>query len=251
MKINVGIVGCGFIGRTLKRWLEEHNPSINILVSDPPKGMNDDVSKADVIFISIHIPTEIDGTQDLTILKEIINKLPIKKPIFIRTTITPGTSDKLTKETGRSVYFMPEFLTERTAYEDFCSQPMVFTAEEELLSQIFIGKKHIEMTSLEAEITKYAHNVFGALKVTYFNGIYDLCKRYEANYRKIQQGILLSGYINTPHTQVPGPDGKYGYGGKCFPKDVNALTKMTEGLPIHNILKELQPLNIEFRGEDK
>lgn len=251
MKINVGIVGCGFIGRTLKRWLEEHNPSINILVSDPPKGMNDDVSKADVIFISIHIPTEIDGTQDLTILKEIINKLPIKKPIFIRTTITPGTFDKLTKETGRSVYFMPEFLTERTAYEDFCSQPMVFTAEEELLSQIFIGKKHIEMTSLEAEITKYAHNVFGALKVTYFNGIYDLCKRYEANYRKIQQGILLSGYINTPHTQVPGPDGKYGYGGKCFPKDVNALTKMTEGLPIHNILKELQPLNIEFRGEDK
>lgn len=251
MKINVGIVGCGFIGRALKRWLEEHNPSINILVSDPPKGMNDDVSKADVIFISIHIPTEIDGTQDLTILKEIINKLPIKKPIFIRTTIIPGTSDKLTKETGRSVYFMPEFLTERTAYEDFCSQPMVFTAEEELLSQIFIGKKHIEMTSLEAEITKYAHNVFGALKVTYFNGIYDLCKRYEANYRKIQQGILLSGYINTPHTQVPGPDGKYGYGGKCFPKDVNALTKMTEGLPIHNILKELQPLNIEFRGEDK
>ena len=93
MKINVGIVGCGFIGRALKRWLEEHNPSINILVSDPPKGMNDDVSKADVIFISIHIPTEIDGTQDLTILKEIINKLPIKKPIFIRTTITPGTSD--------------------------------------------------------------------------------------------------------------------------------------------------------------
>ena len=107
------------------------------------------------------------------------------------------------------------------------------------------------MTYLEAEITKYAHNVFGALKVTYFNGIYDLCKRCEANYRKIQQGILLSGYINAPHTQVPGPDGKFGYGGKCFPKDVNALTKMTEGLPIHNLLKELQPLNIEFRGEDK
>lgn len=250
-KIKVGIVGCGFIGGALKKWLEEHNPAVTILVSDPYKGYNDDVSQADVIFISIHIPTEKDGTQNLTLLKEIINKLPVNKPIFIRTTIVPGTSDRLSKETGRSVHFMPEFLTERTAYEDFCSQPMVFTAEEELLGQIFIGKKHIEMTSLEAEITKYAHNVFGALKVTYFNGIYDLCKRYEANYRKIQQGILLSGYINTPHTNVPGPDGKFGYGGKCFPKDVNALTKMTEGLPIHNLLKELQPLNIKFRGEDK
>lgn len=251
MKISVGIIGCGFIGGALKKWLEEHNPSVKVLVSDPPKGINDDISEADVIFISIHIPTEKDGTQDLTLLKEIINNLPFNKPIFIRTTITPGTSDKLSKETGRSVYFMPEFLTERTAYEDFCSQPMVFTAEEELLSQIFVGKKHIEMTSLEAEITKYAHNVFGALKVTYFNGIYDLCKRMEANYRKIQQGILLSGYINAPHTMVPGPDGKFGYGGKCFPKDVNALTKATEGVPIHDLLKELQPLNIQFRGEDK
>ena len=251
MSIRVGIIGCGFIGGALKKWLEEHNPAVKILISDPPKGMNDDISTADVIFVSIHIPTELDGTQDLTLLKQIINNLPKGKPIFIRTTIIPGTSSKLSEETGRDVYFMPEFLTERTAYEDFCSQPMVFTAEEGLLSQIFIGKKHIEMTSLEAEITKYAHNVFGALKVTYFNGIYDLCRRYEANYRKIQQGILLSGYINAPHTQVPGPDGKFGYGGKCFPKDVNALTKMTEGLPIHSILKELQPLNIEFRGEDK
>ncbi len=251
MGISIGIIGCGFIGGALKKWIEEHNPSINILVSDPPKGMNDDVSKADAIFISIHIPTEKNGTQDLTLLKEIIENLPLKKPIFIRTTITPGTSDRLSKETGRHVYFMPEFLTERTAYEDFCSQPMVFTAEPELLSLIFKGKKHIEMSSLEAEITKYAHNVFGALKVTYFNGIYDLCKRYEANYRKIQQGILLSGYINTPHTQVPGPDGKFGYGGKCFPKDVNAFTKITEGLPLHSLLKELQPLNIKFRGEDK
>lgn len=249
--MKVGIVGCGFVGGALKKWLEEHNPDVNILVSDPYKGYNDDVSKSDVVFISIHIPTEADGTQDLSLLKEIINKLPENLPIFIRTTIVPGTADKLAKETGRDVNFMPEFLTERTAYEDFCSQPMVFTAEEEMLAKIFIGKKYITMTSLEAEITKYAHNVFGALKVTYFNGVYDLCKRMEANYRKIQQGILLSGYINAPHTMVPGPDSKFGYGGKCFPKDVNALTKMTEGMPIHNLLKELQPLNIEFRGEDK
>ena len=249
--VTVGIVGCGFIGEALKKWLEEHNSSVKILVSDPYKGYEDDVSNADVIFISIHIPTEEDGTQNLTILKEIINNLPTNKPIFIRTTIVPGTADGLSKETGRRVYFMPEFLTQRTAYEDFCAQPMIFTAESELLSRIFVGKKYIETTSLEAEITKYAHNVFGALKVTYFNGIYDLCKKMEANYKKIQQGILLSGYINAPHTMVPGPDGQFGYGGKCFPKDVNALTKMTENLPIHNLLKELQSLNIKFRGKDE
>ncbi len=250
MKTSVGIVGCGFIGGALKKWIEEHNPEINLLISDPYKGYNDDLSNSDIVFVSIHIPTEEDGTQDSTLLKEIICKLP-DKPIFIRTTILPGTSERLSKECNRKVHFMPEFLTERTAYQDFCSQPMIFTAEIELLKKIFVNKKFITMSSLEAELTKYTHNVFGALKVTYFNGIYNLCEKMEANYRKIQEGILLSGYINAPHTMVPGPDGKFGYGGKCFPKDVNAFCKMTEGLPIYGLLKELKPLNIEFRGEDK
>ncbi len=248
--VNVGIVGCGFVGGALKKWLDEHNPSVKIYISDPYKGYNDDLSRVDVVFISIHIPTELDGTQDLSVLESIIESLP-RKPIFIRTTILPGTSDYLSKKFCKNIYFLPEFLTERTAYSDFCSQPMIFTAEEELLKKIFIDKKYITMSSLEAEITKYAHNVFGALKVTYFNGIYKLCEKMEANYRKIQQGILLSGYINAPHTSVPGPDGKFGYGGKCFPKDVNALTKMTQGEPINKLIRVLRELNIEFRGDDK
>ena len=247
--ITVGIIGCGFIGGALKKWLEEHNPQINILVSDPYKGYNDDVSKADVVFISIHIPTEEDGKQNLTLLKELINPLPKNIPIFIRTTVLPHTCDNLSKETGKRIYFMPEFLTERTAYEDFCSQPMIFTAEEELLTQIFIGKKHIKMSSLEAEITKYAHNDFGAVKVTYFNAVYDLCQKLNCDYQKVQQGILLSGYINDMHTYVPGPDGKLGYGGKCFPKDVKALASALKGHPLSEILSLTNKINEEFRKD--
>lgn len=248
--IKVGIVGCGFIGGALRKWLGEYNKDVEVFVSDPPKGMNDSLDGVDVVFVSIHIPTEADGSQNLSLLKDIIRGLP-DKPIFIRTTILPGTSEMLSKECGKSVYFMPEFLTERTAYEDFSRQPMVFTAVPELLAKIFVGKKYIVMSSKEAEITKYAHNVFGALKVTYFNGIYDICKKLGLSYENVQKGVLLSGYINEPHTQVPGPDGKFGYGGKCFPKDVNAFTEMFADYPIHEILKSLKPLNILFRGEDK
>ena len=249
-KLTVGIVGCGFVGGALKQWLEAYNPSVGVRVSDPPKGFNDDLSDVDVAFVSIHVPTERDGSQDVTLLKEVIKGLP-DKPIFVRTTILPGTSERLSRETARRVYFMPEFLTERTAYSDFCSQPMVFTAESALLQRIFIGKKFVEMTSFEAEVCKYAHNVFGALKVTYFNGVYDYCQKNNADYGRVLSGILLSGYINDVHTAVPGPDGKFGYGGKCFPKDVNALTKMTVGHPLNSLLAPLQPLNIAFRGEDK
>ena len=248
--LTVGIVGCGFVGGALKKWIEEHNPTLQLRISDPNKGYNEDLTLTDIIFISIHIPTEEDGTQDLTALKEIIKNLP-DKPIFIRTTILPGTSEALSKECKRSIYFMPEFLTERTAYQDFCSQPMIFTGEKELLTKIFVNKKYIEMTPLEAEITKYTHNVFGALKVTYFNGIYNLCEKMEANYRKVQEGILLSGYINPPHTQVPGPDGKPGYGGKCFPKDVDAFTNMSKHLPLYELLKPVKELNAKFRGEEE
>ena len=107
------------------------------------------------------------------------------------------------------------------------------------------------MTSEEAEMVKYAHNVFGALKVTYFNCIYDLCQKMGMDYERVRKGILGSTYINEVHTQVPGPDGKLGYGGKCFPKDVNAMERKFRYTPLGRLLDPLKKLNIEFRGEDK
>jgi UDPglucose 6-dehydrogenase len=247
-KINVGIIGCGVIGGALKRWISEHNPDCNILVSDPPKGYNDNILVADIFFISIHIPTESDNTQNLEPLKEIIKDLP-NKPIFIRTTIIPGTTDLLKKELNKNIIFMPEFLTERTAYEDFCSQQMIFCGEVNLLEHIFIGKEYLTMTSLEAEIAKYSHNVFGALKVTYFNGIYALAKEKKCSYERIREGILLSGYINDTHTIVPGPDGKFGYGGKCFPKDSNSFAKFTENSLLGELIRLTATQNEHYRKE--
>jgi len=244
--INVGLIGCGVIGGVMKQWLEVHNPSCKIFVSDPPKNLNDDLSDVDIIFINIHILTKDDGIQDFSTLKSIIKSLP-KKPIFIRTTLLPGTCEQLSTEFKRKIYFMPEFLTERTAYQDFCDQPMIFTGEFDLLERIFIGKQNIQMTPKEAEITKYAHNVFGALKVTYFNGIHELAMKNDCNYENIRQGILLSQYINPMHTMVPGPDGKLGYGGKCFPKDVEAFIAYTKGLSSYDLLKEISITNSKYR----
>ena len=247
-KIKVGIIGCGFVGGALKVWLEENNSDgCEIRVSDPAKGYNDDLSDIDIAFLQIHVPTENDGTQDLTLMKELIRKLP-DVPVFVRTTILPGTSEMLTKETGRKVYFMPEFLTERTHVEDFKTQPMVFTGAVELLCKIFKGKVFTTMTPLEAEITKYAHNVFGAYKVTYFNAVNEYCRNMGADWVRVHAGMLLSGYINDMHTHVPGPDGKYGYGGKCFPKDVNAFAKMTADTSLGRLLAPLHELNVHFRG---
>ncbi|MBE6446305.1 MAG: UDP-glucose 6-dehydrogenase [Alphaproteobacteria bacterium] len=244
--IKVGIIGYGVIGSTFSQWLKEHT-QCRQAISDPPKGINEDLTGCNVFFVGIHIPTEADGTQDLTLLKQIISNLP-QGPVFIRTTLLPGTADKLTNELMRPVYFMPEFLTERTAYADFCSQDVVITGEHELMDAIFANKKRLYMSNIEAELTKYAHNVFGAVAVTYFNGIYDLCQKAGAEYEKVRQGLLLSGYIAPTHSHVPGPDGKFGYGGKCFPKDVNAFTEYSKGSPLFNLLESVINANKVFRN---
>ena len=248
-KINTAIVGYGVIGSALGNWIEKNNSkNCNILKIDPMKGFNDDIQHADVIFVSIHVPTEEDGSQNLNDLEEIIKNAP-DVPIFIRTTVIPGTCKKLSKKYKKDVNFMPEFLTERTALEDFENQPMVFTNHEKLLKKIFPHKKYVLMSSLEAEVTKYAHNVFGALKVTYFNGIYEYCKKLNIDYNNVLKGVLLSGYINSPHTQVPGPDSKFGYGGKCFPKDVNAFIEAIKKTELNKIISLLPKINKKYRNQ--
>ena len=249
-KIKVGIVGCGFVGGALKAWLEANNPHAKVFVSDPAKGYNDDQSESDIAFLQIHVPTEDDGTQDLTLMKELIRKLP-NVPVFVRTTILPGTSDMLSQETGHQVCYMPEFLTERTHIEDFKKQTMVFTGALELLVKVFPGKKFTVMSPLETELTKYIHNVFGAYKVTYFNAAKEYVEKMGGDWAKVHTGTLLSGYINDMHTYAPGPDGKLGYGGKCFPKDVNAFAKMTQGTSMGALLAPLHDLNVHFRGVEE
>ena len=98
--INVGIIGCGFVGGALKDWLEHNNPECKLFISDPYKGYNDDLSHIDIAFLQIHVPTEDDGTQDLTLMKELITNLP-DVPVFVRTTILPGPSSMLAVNTVR------------------------------------------------------------------------------------------------------------------------------------------------------
>lgn len=233
----------------MERWLKANNQNVCVRVVDPQLKRGDDLRRCVAVFVSIDVPTKADGTQDLDKLRGVIAGLP-DVPVFVRSTILPGTSEVLTAETGRRVHFMPEFLSERTADADFASQPVVVTGERPLLERIFVGKRIVEMSSLEAEVAKYAHNVFGALKVTYFNGIFDLCDRLGADYRRVREGVLASGYVNNVHTNVPGGDGRFGFGGKCFPKDLSAFAAFCREDSVGRLINPIEGLNREFRGRE-
>ena len=216
-KFTISIIGCGVVGGALLKWFKEHTShDVRAFDIDPTKPYNDDVSDCDASFICVPVPTHSEGYQDTHALRDAIERASGVK--FIRSTVLPGTNDKY------GTYSCPEFLTERTAYEDTCKMDMITgNPDHGLMARIFPGKVINHMTNKECELAKYAHNAFGATKVNFFNIIHNICTHENASYEKVMEGVLLSGYINDTHTKVPGPDGKFGFGGTCFPKDLRAF----------------------------
>lgn len=260
-KLKVAIVGCGIVGNALKVWIENNNKDVDLRTYDPNKNMKDDISACDAYFVQIPVPTKEDGFLDGTELLKVLVSIPNDVPVFIRSTITPQMYYLFTqylkdafKKTTR-VYYMPEYLSDRTAVEDFAKQILVCTCDnekdEETFKAIFTGRDYIKMSSVEAILAKYFHNVFGALKVTYFNCIHDICEnslKNKADYNKVLAGMYVSGHIDKLYTEVPGHDGKLGYGGKCFPKDLKAIERELRYTPFGRLVEPLEKLNFQFRG---
>lgn len=237
--MKLGIVGVGVVGGALASYLKKHDHEI--VLDDPPREIVGDCSDVEALFICVPVETIKDkhgrAVQDYTILKTVLKKYekPMRGrdvPIFIRSTVLPKTCDNLRKTTKLRIHAMPEFLTERAADDTFAEQdilcgcdddPKAITEMEDLLDKIFPDKEIHLVRNREAELAKYAHNVMGAIKVNLFNMISKYAERIQASYENVLEGVLLSGYVNREHTQVPGPDGKYGFAGKCFPKDTLAL----------------------------
>ena len=129
----------------------------------------------------------------------------------------------------------PEFLTAKTANEDFHNQKHIILGKSKNISLDKVNilknfyKKYYHdaeislCTSLESESTKSFVNCFYATKVQFFTELYCLCLKNGSNYNKIKDMMLKNRWINKMHTTVPGPDGQISYGGFCFPKDTNAL----------------------------
>jgi len=235
--MNIGIVGGGFVGNATAL-LTCKDIHVNVYDLDPakcsPKGtILSDLSNADLVFVCVPTPTYSTGECNTNIVEKCIRTLKASgiNRIVLRSTVPPGTSEAL------DVSFMPEFLTERNWRQDFvqCSQ-WVFGAKNEEEKAIFqrimsIAKENgiishdtILFTGRkEAELIKYSRNNFLALKISYFNELYSICKAANIDYEMVRQGCGGDLRIGLTHTGVPGYDGHFGFGGTCLPKDTSSL----------------------------
>lgn len=239
----VGIIGVGVVGGALKKWFEE-NTTHHVRSRDIGRGLDESFDEADAIFICIPVPPAVGGQDTTGLASAIESAKKYTQNIYIRSTVLPGTCDKY------GVTSFPEFLTERRANDDMTKLPLlVGNCDREQFQRLFPGKEVTFLSNVEAEIAKYAHNCFGAMKVTYFNFIYQLSKNLGADYENVRNATLMTGYINKEHTQVPGPDGKFGYGGKCFPENMLSLRKFLHKDTLERgLLGHLEIMNQAYRG---
>ena len=272
---NIGIIGNGFVGKAVKESFKKY---FDVFVFDLDKrkanvnSIKELVDKCKMIFLCLPTPMEKDGSCHLGIVEETLNKINDicdeweyygleQRTIIIKSTISPGTTEKWNKQYNKiDIAFNPEFLTEANSIEDFKNQNRIIIGStrkvgakiKSIYSKVFPKVPIIKTSSTIAEMIKYFTNCFLAMKVSYANEMYQICEKLDIDYDKVVEYAVRDERIGTSHLNVPGPDGDFGFGGHCFPKDLNALINLAEkqGLGLNiNVLKATLDTNNRVRTD--
>ena len=275
--MNIGIIGRGFVGSAVEYGFSPQTGCdgavVRVYDADPSKSQNtleEVVTKSDFIFLSVPTPSNLDGSCNLdivyTVMQDINNYIDPNTPkskrpiILLRSTVIPGTTRKIQKHfPALNIVFNPEFLTERSAKFDFINQSRFIlggskknTSKVTLLYQWRFGNTsaYIETNFETAEMIKYMNNCFFATKVSFMNEMKLIAERTNVEWDTAVDGFVSVGRVGHSHLAVPGPDGKRGFGGSCFPKDIQAMIKLGDELGIStSTLKGAWDTNINVRPE--
>ena len=202
---------------------------------------------------------------DLTIMDNVIENISklsssTSSIVILKSTILPRTTEKYAKKYKNIDFvFCPEFLTERTARLDFINSSRIIIGTEKdavadkvenMLRVRFPYTKIIKTDSTTAEFIKYMNNCFFAAKISIMNEFYQASVALDVDWDKALDGFLSDGRVGNSHLDVPGHDGQYGFGGKCFPKDINAFINLFVEIGISpTMLEAAWEKNMEVRDE--
>jgi UDPglucose 6-dehydrogenase len=204
------------------------------------------------------------GKIDLSIIESVFDRVSkVNKRddniFIIKSTVIPGSVEKLVESyPGLNIVFSPEFLTERNAKLDFINAArIIIGGRDELVNRVelmfrdrFPHTPIIKTDVTTAQFIKYMSNCFFATKVSFMNEMKQAADVSGVDWRTAVNGFLLDGRIGNSHIDVPGHDGMMGFGGKCFPKDINAFINYFDEIGIDaKIMKAAWDKNIEVRSK--
>ena len=279
--MQIGIVGQGYVGTALKEGMSQHynvetfdiNPNLRTKNS-----VKDLIKSVSMTFVCVPTPMKKDGSCDTSIVESVVKDIdeaqqwcldsmlnhsiqPVEKRtiIIIKSTIPPGTTNRLNKKYKNvQIVFNPEFLTEANFIEDFKNQDRIIiggprpasTKVRQLFYKAFPKAHIIKTGSMTAEMVKYMTNTFLATKVSFANEMKMICDELNIDYDKVVEYSTYDERLGKSHWAVPGPDGKLGFGGSCFPKDINALIALSKDMRLYlHTLQSVWKTNLKVRPE--
>lgn len=237
--MKIGIVGLGTVGTANQKGFEHlghtvvgHDIKINTTI--------DVVTDSEIVFVCVPTPQAADGSCDTSIIESVIEELNnhlYKGIIAIRSTVVPGFTQRMINcYKNLTICFVPEFLRERCAVDDFINNHKLLAVGTH---DIWVYKKivkahenlpeHTEhLTPNEAEVLKYYNNVYAALRVTFANIMYEICEKLDCDYTTIKNAYVKTGKATDMYLDV-NPSLR-GYGGMCLPKDTQAIAALLKKL---------------------
>jgi len=265
-KVKIGIVGHGFVGKTTD-W--GFNKNVEKFIVDPIyENTIDDLSnfKPKIVFVCVPTPMQYDGDQDASIILDVIKELKAKckeSIIVVKSTVLPSILKSLESLCDKLIY-NPEFLREKNAKEDFKNSSIIIfggnRTHADEVSKIYLHHsrclttEHFFTDLITASLIKYTINTFLATKVLFFNEIHSIFKSSSTNtdWEEFIKIISFDERIGASHMSVPGHDGKKGFGGACFPKDISAFIKYADKIGTEvSLIKSVQRENNSIRRSYK
>jgi UDPglucose 6-dehydrogenase len=255
MDQTVAIIGYGDLGKALHQVFPE------AIVYDEPLGIGsrDAVNSCRFAFVAVPTPAGVEGECDVSVVEEVVGWLTAGSIILV-STVVPGTTERLVRETGKRIVFQPAYgpgSTPDHPYHDLRTMSWLILGGErthtiavaDLLKQVYSAETAIWQTSARtAELAKYMENAFLALKVTFCNEFYDIASALGVDYNELRELWLQDPRMGRSHTIVF-PDER-GYGGKCLPKDVSAIIQSAKAHGYQpSLLSAMEATNARFRNQ--
>jgi len=259
----IGIIGYGYVGKAMAAAFDKSDLLDYDIVDPAYEEYNQDLvemmKNCDAAVVCVPTPESDDGKCDDSIVIDVIEKIGQDKPILIKS-ITDIDTLQFFKDNYPNVCFSPEFLRGRNAVEDFLAEDKMIIGGEPDQAEGWMNvfqsclniKNEVFIDIVEAGYVKYAENSFLAMRVTFFNDLYNLMQKAhpQLDYDSTVYALGVDPRIGHSHNQVPGPDGRYGWGGHCLPKDTAAFVNFAERnntkLPL---IESVRDINITHRSK--
>ena len=250
----IAVIGHGVVGRHLVRTFRASCADVVVYDRDskrcPRHVTRDDVNRCDLVFVAVPTPSLPAGQCDLSAVEDVVGWL--SPPICLKSTVIPGTTDRLIQQTGKQIVFSPEYIGETPFHKYRASESpdLVVVGGTRRTRDLFLDlfrarfgpePHYFGTEAITAELAKYMENCFLATKVAYVAQFYLLARRLGVDFTQLREIWVADTRIGRSHSSITG---SLGFDGRCLPKDLSALIAFAidKGIP-HGLLESVLTFN--------